>query len=197
MSKFQGKKIKLPCVRMSFPVLDKPKAYQEGQDPSYDCAFLLDPKNPAHAAVINEVKAEIERAIKETWGTKPANMKPIEFMVKGDTKVSNKTGKPYDGYEGMVVIGAKNKKRPALKDLDGTDMTPEEVARKLYGGCYVNAIVSLWCQVNKFGLAIRCNLDGVKLHPKEGDAFGGGGVSDSEWDDFDDGDAPSGDDFDV
>ena len=196
MSNPVGKKIKLHNVRLSFPVLDKPKAFEEGQDPSYNASFLLDPKNPKHAEALKEVKAEIERMIAEKWGTKPARMKPIEFMAKGETKLNSKTQDPYDGYAGMWVIGAKNKKRPALKARDGSDLTPEEVSRVFYGGCRVNAIISLWVQSNKYGDAIRCNLDGVKFHTDD-DAFGGGGVSDSEWDDFDDEGGASSDDFDV
>lgn len=197
MASPQGKKIKLHNVRLSFPTLEKAKAFEEGQTPSFDATFILDPKNPRHVSTINEIKAEIERMIKEMWGTRPAKMKPIEFMAKGDTKISNKTQEVYDGYAGMVVIGSKNKKRPTLKGRDGENLTPEEVGRIMYGGCYVNAIISLWCQDHeKWGKAIRCNLDGVKFHA-DGDAFGGGGLSDDEWDDFDDGEGAASDDFDV
>lgn len=188
MGKFTGIRVKLHNVRLSFPTLAVPKPFEEGQEPSYDCSFLLDPKNPKHVEAINQLKAEVERGIKEVFGTKPANWKPIEFMAKGETKVSQKTGLPYDGYTGMVVVAAKNKKRPALKGRDGVDLTPDEVSRIMYGGCYVNAIVSVWIQDNKYGKTARLNLDGVKFHA-DGEAFGGGGLADDEWDDFGDDDA--------
>lgn len=191
-----GMKIKLRNVRLTFPVLDEPKAFEEGQEPSYNSGFLLDPKNPAHRTAIEEIKADCERMIKEMWGERPENMKPIEFMAKGETKKNKRTREVYEGYHGMVVVSAKNKKRPTLKGRNGENLTPQEVARIMYGGCYVNAIVSIWCQSNKYGEALRMNLDGVKFHA-DGDAFGGGGLSDDEWDDFDDDAGDGFDDLDV
>lgn len=188
MGKPVGKNIKLRNVRLSFPVLDKPRAFREGQEESYNATFLLDPKRPEHKAALEELKAEAERLIKETWGQKPVNMKPIEFMGKGETKVSQQTGEVYDGYANMYFVAAKNKKRPALKNRDGEHLTPQEVAQVFYGGCRVNAIVSIWVQDNKWGKALRCNLSGIKFHMDD-DAFGGGSLSDEEWSDFDDADS--------
>lgn len=182
----QGKMIKMQGVRLSFPQLHEaatPKGYDDSE-PKFNCNFLLDPENDAHKAYIKQITAEIKRLISESWGEKPAKMKPVDCFGKGEKFVSTKTNKPYTGYEGTYAISASNSRRPMLKGRDKGNLTPEEAHKMLYGGCYVNGIVKFWVQDNKFGQAIRCSLEGVMFFG-DGEAFGSGGADDEDFEDFD------------
>jgi len=52
---------------------------------------------------------------------------------------------------------------------DGTPIDPtntmayQQLARKMYGGCRVNAAVKPWLQENKHGRGIRCDLIAVQF----------------------------------
>ncbi|TXH16302.1 MAG: DUF2815 family protein [Hyphomicrobiaceae bacterium] len=185
----KGNVLKLPSVRLSFPSIGKPTAFEEGQEPKYQATFLLDPKDPRHKATLSEIQKEIQRMITEAWGKQPANMKPLaETFGKGDTQVSNKTGEVYDGYEGMYFLKAKNGRKPIYLDRDKNEIDADEAGKLMYGGCYVNATINFWIQDNKWGKAIRANVRGIQFW-RDGDAFGGGGGSADEFDDFGDDDA--------
>ena len=93
-----------------------------------------------------------------------------------------KTLKPKSAAEVQEIIKKANKDKTPLTEDDNV----------IYGGCYVNAIIELWAQDNNYGKRINANLLGVQFH-KDGEPFGGGGVS-VKADDFDD---VSGDDDDF
>lgn len=182
----QGKKIQLKGVRLSFPALAKaavPAGY-DNAEPKFSANFLLDPNDKAHAALINEVKAEVKRLMVDAWGGKPPRMKPIDCCGDGENYTSKSTKKPYAGYEGMFVVSAKNSRRPLCLSKTKEILTPDEVESMLYAGCYVTAIVTFWIQDNQYGEAVRCSLEGVKF-VRDGDAFGAAGASADDFDDDD------------
>ena len=183
-----GVKIQLKRVRLSFPTLHKadvPKGY-DNAEPKFSANFLLDPKDATHKALLKQCKGEIERLIKEAWGTKPPKMKPIDCFGKGEMFTNSATKQPYTGYEGMYAISASNKKRPTLVNRDKTPLTPDEAEQRLYAGCYVDAFINFWVQDNQYGEAIRCSLQAVRFR-EDGEEFGAGGVDPDEFDDLDDG----------
>lgn len=185
--KVQGEKIMLKNVRLSFAQVHKadvPKGYEDS-DPKFSANALMDPKDEGNKALIKKCNAEINRLIKEQWGTKPPKMKPIECFGKGEMFTSKATKEPYEGYAGMYVVAANNKKRPLCLDKDKTPLTPDEVEQKLYSGCYVDMSIHFWIQDNQFGEAIRCELRGVRFRA-DGEEFGAGAASVDEFDDLDD-----------
>lgn len=193
----QGQTLKLKNVRLSFPSLDKasvPKGY-ENSEPKFSASFLLDKSDATQKEQIKLCNNEINRLIKEAWGERPARMEPIECFGKGEDFVSKKTNKPYDGYAGQYVVAANNKRRPLVLDRSKNVLSPEEVAEKLYGGCYVNAIINFWVQDNPYGQAIRCSLQGVQFFA-DGESFSSGGASVDDFDDLEDGELTGSDDFD-
>ena len=181
--KVMGLVLRLPAVRLSFPDLDEPKAFSEGQEPKYGATFLLDPKNPKHASAIKTIKAEEQRMILEQWGSKPKDF-ISEFMGNGNDKISQQTGEPYQGYEGMIFISGKNKNPPLLLDTE-----QNEIARtdpRIYGGAYVNATINLYVQMPRpkvKGQGLRVSVRGVQVLGY-GDAFGSR-ASEKEFEDFD------------
>lgn len=174
-------KIKLENVRLSFPNLFTAKAGDQGGEPKFNCAFLIDPASP----LIAEIEGAMKQVAKDKWGAKgDAVYKQLAASDKlalhnGDTKAQ------YTGYEGMMFINASSATRPLVMDRDKTPLAEED--GKPYGGCYVNATVELWAQDNKYGKRINASLGGVQF-VKDGDRFGAGSAADeSDFDELEEG----------
>lgn len=168
-----SKKFQLKNVRLSFPSVFE-RATFEGTPTKYEATFLLDKKQ--HAETIEQIRTAIEQAIKtELKGAKvPADKRCLKDGDEVD----------YDGYQGCMSFKAANKKRPLVIDTDKTPLTDDD--NKIYGGCYVNAIVQLWVQNNGYGKRINANLLGMQF-VKHGEPFGEKSVADvSEFDAIDD-----------
>ncbi len=178
--------IKLPNVRLSFPDIFEPVSVQ-GSDERYGASFLLDPENKVHAKVIKAIEDKVEQLIKENWKKRPPKL-TVEFYGEGDEKLSDETGEPYQGYEGMTWVSAlaNKKKQPRLVvRRNGVNEDVKEEDQLLYGGCYVTASIELWAQDNDHGKAIRSQLRGIQFK-SHGDAFSQAApVSDDEFDDED------------
>jgi hypothetical protein len=140
-----------------------------------------DPNFAKFFALVNQMAAE-------KWKDQaPLVMNHIQRDTKnrcyaqGEEKVSTTTLKPYDGYEGHLVISAGNKNMPQMIDAQGTPVPPENtmacqaIARKLYAGCRVNVALKPWLQENSHGRAVRCELVAVQFHADD-KPFGEGHV---------------------
>jgi hypothetical protein len=163
-------KMMLKNVRLSFPSIFK-KANFEGNVGKFEATFLIDKADTKTKAMLD---AAIEAAIAEAK-VKVASDK--RCLKDGDES-------EYDGYEGNWSFKAANSKRPTVIDRDKTPVVEED--EKIYAGCYVNAVVDLWIQNNKFGKRVNANLYGIQFL-KDGDAFGLGATDVTEdFDDLDD-----------
>lgn len=153
-------KILLPEVRLSFPRLWKPKAFQPGQDPRYEATFLLDKSNATHAAKIRELKATAKQMI-EGAGLDESDFKFC--FTSGDKK-------KYDGYAGCIAVATHNSIRPPVVNRR-REPVEENEAGAPYAGCYVNAKITLWLQDNQYGKRINANLLTVQF-VRDGERFG-------------------------
>ena len=94
-------------------------------------------------------------------------------------KIDKKTFQPYKGYAGMVFIAANSERAPQMIQPDGQAVDPantmgyQMLARKMYGGCYVNVAIRPWLQENKHGRGVRCDLVAVQF-AADGEPFGEG-----------------------
>ena len=174
-------KIKMQAVRLSFPSLFNTAKFGGEDTGKYEATFVLD--KVEHAEVIAGIKAQIERLMKEELKSKV----PSDKLCLKD---GDEMGRPE--FEGKYTIKASTKKRPLVINRDKSPITESD--NVIYAGCYVNAIVSLWPQDNKFGKRINAQLDGVQFC-RDGEAFGDGAVSVDEFDAF--GGSESDDDFDF
>lgn len=157
--------IPLKTVRLSFPVLWRPKAFEPGKDPQYQATFLLDPSDRDHAAQITSIKRAAKAVAMEAFGEVPPGLKKCFGLAN---KHPNKS--KYDGYKDMFYISTGNTNRPTLVDRKRQDL--EESDGVLYAGCYVNTNVSLWTYDHpKGGKGIAGNLRIVQF-VKDGEAFG-------------------------
>ena len=172
----------LSDVCLSFPHLVEPHAQTEGGVKKYSADFILTPDHPG----MKEFGRVYATAAQEKWKEHAQAVmqiiqgdRKLRCFGQGNEKVNKKTFKPYDGYANNVYIGANKDQAPQMIKVDGTPVDPnntmeyQSLARKLYGGCYVNAAIRPWLQDNKHGRAIRCELIAIQFL-RDGEAFGEG-----------------------
>lgn len=170
-------KIKLNDIRLAFPALWEAKTVNGEGKPAFSAALLIERSDKQNAAI----NAAIDAVAKEKWGAKAEQqlklMRATEktCLHNGDMKAS------YAGFEGMNYVSARNAARPTVLDSDKTPLTESD--GRIYAGCYVNVVLDMWAQDNKFGKRVNATLMGVQFF-REGDAFSGGGsASDDDFDD--------------
>jgi hypothetical protein len=161
-------KIKLSNVRLSFPDLFEAREYQGDGNFKYAATFLVTPGSTEDALI----KAAIQEVALDVYAKKAPQMlasfagsKQQMCYLSGDTKV-------YDGYQGMMALSSKRKQADGRPGVFDRNLSPiAEADGKIYGGCYVNAMVDLWAQSGTTP-GIRCSLISVQFF-RDGDAFGG------------------------
>jgi hypothetical protein len=166
----------LSNVRLSFPHLADPqKQVNEVTGAtriSYNCEFLMPQDHPG----FQQFMARYGALAVEKWKEHAQAVMGMILLVRktrcfgrGEEKVNKKTFQPYDGYAGNVYITAGRDSAPQMIQADGTAIDPnntmayQTLARKMYGGCRVNAAVKPWTQDNKHGRCIRCDLIAVQF----------------------------------
>lgn len=182
----------LQSVRLSFPKLWKAESSTPDSAPKFGASFLIDPETPEGKANIKKVQAAIDFVAKKTWADKAERvLKALDEKRKafrdGDS-ATNGEGDVYSGYEGMKYVSASNRKRPQILNRDKTPLTEEDGV--IYGGCYVDAVVSFYATTKKEsgGNGLFATLEIVRFR-KDGEAFGAAPVDADEYlDDLDDDD---------
>jgi hypothetical protein len=176
----------LSNVRLSFPHLAEPQKQvneQTGQTRiSYNSEFLMPQDHPGFQQFMKRY-GELALAKWAEHANTVMGMIQVDRKLRcfglGSEKVNKKTFKPYDGYDGNVYITAGRDQAPQMIQADGQAIDPsntmafQQLARKMYGGCRVNAAVKPWLQVNKHGNGIRCDLVAVQFAADD-TAFGEG-----------------------
>ena len=180
----------LSNVRLSFPHLAEPqKQVNEAtgaQRISYNAEFIMPQDHAGFQQFMQRYGAMALEKWKEHAQTVMGmiqNDRKTRCYGMGTEKVNKKTFKPYDGYAdaGAVFITAGRDSAPQMIQADGSPVDPantmafQQLARKLYGGCRVNAAVKPWLQENKHGRGIRCDLIAVQFAGDD-TAFGEGAV---------------------
>ena len=172
----------LSNVRLSFPHLVEPRSSVEGGVKKFSADFIM----PIDHTGFKQFMQKYAGLAQSKWNE---NANQVMQMIQsdrklrcyglGDEKIDKKTFKPYSGYAGMAFISANKDQMPQMIQSDGSPVEAgntlayQSLARKLYGGCYVNAAVKPWIQENKHGRGIRCDLVAVQFHA-DGEAFGEG-----------------------
>jgi hypothetical protein len=173
--------IVLSKVRIAFPHIKEPQTAKESGRIMYNAVFIVAPDDAGYTQFMQKV-GEIALA---KWKEKTPDVMNIinadatkRCYADGNTKINQTTFKVYDGYAGNVVISANNKNAPQLFDANGKQVDPnntmtyKEEAGKIYGGCYVNAVLKPWIQQNVHGVGIRCDLVAIQF-AADGESFGG------------------------
>ena len=162
--------IKIPNVRLSFPSLFTTEVFGDDDTGKYAATFILDMNE--HEDSIAEIEAQIKAITKEKWKGKSLP----------DDRLCLKLGDPdRDEMDGKMTIKASTKKRPLVINRDKSPITEDDDI--IYAGCYVNAIISLWAQNNKYGKRINGSLEGLQFNG-HGEPFGNAGVDADGFDLF-------------
>jgi hypothetical protein len=162
-------RIQLKNVRLSYPHLFTPKAGPDGGTPKFSATFLLDKKKDA--AQIKEIQAALAKVHADSAIAK-VKIPPDKLCLKdGATKP--------DSYEDTVMfLNSSNTRSPKVVDRNPSQALTEK-DDKVYGGCYVNAVVTLWVQNNSYGKRINASLETVQF-VKDGERFGAAPVNPEE-----------------
>lgn len=171
-------------VPIAFPAIAEMQSIGDGE-PAYGARFAITPGSANEKAI----EAAMREAAKLKW--KDDGDAVLEFL-RGEKKVAfergparnKKTGKPYEGFENMFTLGARNAKtQPTVFDQFGKPVEGKQaIERLIYSGAEVTAKVEFWAQDNTFGRRVNCSLLGV-MYVSEGQRFGGGSAPASA-DDF-------------
>ena len=166
----------LSNVRLSFPHLAEPqKQVNEATGAtriSYNCEFIMPQDHPGFQQFMKrygEIALEKWKEHAQAVMGMIQNDRKTRCYGRGEEKVNKKNFQPYDGYAGNVFITAGRDSAPQMIQADGTAVDPnntmayQALARKMYGGCRVNAAVKPWAQDNKHGRGIRCDLIAVQF----------------------------------
>lgn len=180
----------LEMVRLSFPKLWTAESATPDSPPKFGAAFLMDPTTETGKKNIKKIEAAIKAAATKTWAEKADKVRKAldsdrSGLRDGDT-ATNGEGDVYSGYEDMQFISASNRKRPQVLNRDKSPLAEED--NVVYGGCYVDAVVSIWATADKKlgGNGIFCTLELVRFR-KDGEPFGAAPIdADDYLDDLDD-----------
>ena len=147
----------LSNVRLSFPHLAEPQRQvneQTGKERiSYNCEFLMPQDHPGFQQFMQRYGAIALEKWKEHAQTVMGMIqqdRKLRCFGRGEEKINKKTFQPYDGYAGHVFITAGRDSAPQMIQADGQPVDPnntmayQQLARKMYGGCRVNAAVKPW-----------------------------------------------------
>ncbi len=194
-------RVTLYNVRCSFPDLWTKRSFQ-GSDgssskPRLKCNFLI-PKSEVKApgrAKYKGKKVSFAEALKRSKfdaiaaklgeaeaRTMLKKIKPDSYALRdGDMET-------WDGYEGCYYVSSGNTRNVQVVGRDKTPVTEE--SGTIYGGCYVNGVVTFWFQKagktpkgEPLSNAVWATLEAVQFYDK-GEAFGASAVNvEEEFDD--------------
>lgn len=176
-------RITLKNVRLSFPNIFETAKYNGADTGKYQATFLF-PKEDV------KTKETLDTAIKQIITESKLKIKPDNICLRDGDDIFSEKG--YLGYEGQWALKTGNKEAPTIVDSDKTPLLAN--SKKIYAGCYVNAIIGFWLQDNNYGKRINANLYGIQF-AKDGEPFGEGkidvteefeDISDKKVDDLDD-----------
>ena len=167
--------IKLPRVRLSFPSLFQPTQFDEKAKAKYCATFILD--KVEHAKEVKEIQKAVATLLSDN---KVVKLSPDRIALKDGDESEREED------HGKYLIKASSDKRVLVIDRDRTPLTDED--NRVYAGCYVNGIISLWYQNDprhpEWGKRINAALSGVQF-AADGEPFAAGGASADDFDAFD------------
>jgi hypothetical protein len=176
-----SKSIQVKNIRVSFPNIIEATRSQmfPDADKRFRCDLIFDKTDPQFPAVM----ALIGEAAAEKWQSHaPTVLQNMDVKNRcwgrGEEKVKAKTFEVYDGYtNGMFIKTSNYEDNPpvifnadAMPVENGTPMRQME-ARKIYGGCYANAVLSFKAWDNNGSRGVRCTLVAIQF-AKDGAPFG-------------------------
>lgn len=160
-------KLSLKHVRLAFPSLWHPEQVQGEGKPAFSASFIIPRDHPQ----LRDIENTILQVANAQWGAKAMDIlraikaKDALCVHNGDAKAE------WTGFAGNLYISARSETRPLVVDRDRSILVQAD--GRPYAGCYVNPVLDIWAQDNKFGRRINAGLSGVQFD-EDGEAFAGG-----------------------
>lgn len=164
-------RIKMANVRLSYPSLFKTEKFGDQDTGKYAATFILDKKE--HAETIKQIQLGINQLLKDNLKIKSLQPDRICLRDGDDTEKEENKGK--------WTIKASTKRKPLVIDRDKAPVSEED--NLFYAGCYVNAIITLWPQDNKYGKRVNASLEGIQYYGP-GEPLGSSGLDVDEFNVF-------------
>lgn len=180
--------IRIDNVRASYPHLGSPYS-KDGEKGKFGIVGML-PKE-THVEAKNLLKEAMDKLLADNGGVKVAADK--KFLRNGDDSDN-------ESYAGHWTVSTSENRRPAVRNRNGSMMSPEEADEKVYGGCWVNMLVRPWYQDGVktgkgYGKRVNCGIVAVQF-VRDDEPFGEGRIDDEGvWDNAGDGSDASDDDL--
>lgn len=178
-------KVRLKNVRLGFAhQLHVPSSMEEGKPLKYGCdAILVEGSSvesfaaEKNAWVKTTMPAVLEAVANEAMKGKGKpwldSLEASKRCYRDGSKRVDRSGDPYEGYEGVWYVAAKNTARPLLLDRDGkTPLTQDD--GKPYSGCYAHVVIDVYALTDAKRKGAHATIKTV-MFVKDGDQFGGGG----------------------
>ena len=174
-------RITLKNVRLSYPNIFTPRAFGRGEGKPAFSASALIPKDTKHGkALIDMIYDAIDAAKEKKWPGKDVKIKKANIAFADGDIVNEDEDDPKPEQEGMMIVRARNYKRPMVLDENNDELREQD--NIIYGGCYVDMIVTFWGQDYEGTKRMNCSLEGIRYRD-EGEAFGAGPINPDEFDD--------------
>jgi len=157
--------------RVSFPNLVEPTPNRDfpNSPAKYSVTLLMDPNSKG----FKDFMADAQQQAVAKWKEHAPNIinliqsqRNLRCFGRGEEALT-KTGAMRNGYAGKIYLSANSDANhpPVMLTRDANGVlkhVPEyeraEYAKRIYGGCRINAVITPWLQDNAAGKAIRANL---------------------------------------
>lgn len=140
-------KLLIENVQFIFGALETPTKYSEESPEKYFGKFLVKQEE-----TIKKIESAIKKIASEKF--KPFPRELADFLFEPDLD-------KYPEQEDCVLFNAAQQKKPKLFKRSGEVI--EKNNGKIYRGCYVNVLISLWTyNYKKAKRGVSANLDGVQ-----------------------------------
>jgi hypothetical protein len=166
-------------LRVSYPSIFVPRAYNPGDTPKYSIVVLFSKADPDDMKEVGQIYADLESALNEAFpdpATRPrtALVGDTYSPIKDGDVTIDKNGVPYreknPEYVGHYFLRASTETPPAVVYRNNT---PIIGAAEIYGGCYCKVNINVYSYEGRSNRGVTVGLNGVQKWD-DGEAFGGG-----------------------
>ena len=189
-------------VRLSFPNLFKARAAEEGQDPKFSVEILIpksDTKTVAKIRAAQNAAANSEKGRKAlgdavpTWGSEKFPHKKFSDTLRDGDDPDEQDGREERAGHWFMNVRSSEQYKPGVVDKD---LQPVVEQSEVYGGVYARVSMSAYPYAVQGNKGISFGLNSVQVLGY-GEPLGAAREDAAEVfaDDFEDEDAPAGDDL--
>lgn len=167
-----------PAVRISFPDVFRPRAFQEGDTPRYSVTMMFNKANAEHMAFVKLLHGDLQAALAAKWPD-PSNRprtplvgSPRSPIKDGDTTlnlqdVPIKENNP--AYAGHYIVRASSTKPIKVVDRRTSEIIDDS---EVYGGCWAKVAINAYTYSGR-SQGVTLGLNGLQKWADD-DSFGGG-----------------------